>query len=165
MYSSRQNAVSQSNQLKFSVPDACERIKDELTFLQQQCHKYELHFENIVCSFKVEYEKSLQEKNELQRHYVMYYEITYGLNIEMHKQHQSQVAAAVERAKQVTLSELNSIISQQLDDFKYPKLSSAGLGISVDQLEFYKLRSYRRFQRDYRHRLVHHSPLHQLPQC
>uniref|UniRef100_A0A183S8F9 TLE_N domain-containing protein n=1 Tax=Schistocephalus solidus TaxID=70667 RepID=A0A183S8F9_SCHSO len=24
--------------LKFSVPDACERIKDELTFLQQQCH-------------------------------------------------------------------------------------------------------------------------------
>lgn len=34
----------------------------------------------------MEYERSVQEKNELQRHYVMYYEITYGLNIEMHKQ-------------------------------------------------------------------------------
>ncbi|VDD75440.1 unnamed protein product [Mesocestoides corti] len=81
----------------------------------------------------MEYERSVQEKSELQRHYMMYYEITYGLNIEMHKQteiskrlgailaqvipflsqeHQAQVAAAVERAKQVTLGELNSIISQ-----------------------------------------------------
>merc|ERR1712117_661516 len=64
----------------------------------------------------------------------MYYEMSYGLNVEMHKQmeiakrlnaiiaqllpflsqeHQQQVVTAVERAKQVTMSELNSIIGQQ----------------------------------------------------
>uniref|UniRef100_F6WUL7 TLE family member 3, transcriptional corepressor n=1 Tax=Callithrix jacchus TaxID=9483 RepID=F6WUL7_CALJA len=63
-----------------------------------------------------------------------YYEMSYGLNIEMHKQteiakrlntilaqimpflsqeHQQQVAQAVERAKQVTMTELNAIIGQQ----------------------------------------------------
>nr|XP_014342482.1 PREDICTED: transducin-like enhancer protein 4 isoform X2 [Latimeria chalumnae] len=71
----------------------------------------------------------------MQRHYVMYYEMSYGLNIEMHKQaeivkrlnaicaqvipflsqeHQQQVVQAVERAKQVTMAELNAIIGQQL---------------------------------------------------
>ncbi|VTJ90844.1 Hypothetical predicted protein [Marmota monax] len=71
----------------------------------------------------------------MQRHYVMYYEMSYGLNIEMHKQaeivkrlsgicaqiipfltqeHQQQVLQAVERAKQVTVGELNSLIGQQL---------------------------------------------------
>ncbi|KAM8795102.1 transducin-like enhancer protein 2 [Eudromia elegans] len=70
----------------------------------------------------------------MQRHYVMYYEMSYGLNIEMHKQaeivkrlsaicaqiipfltqeHQQQVLQAVERAKQVTVAELNSIVGQQ----------------------------------------------------
>ncbi|CAH1963725.1 unnamed protein product [Acanthoscelides obtectus] len=70
----------------------------------------------------------------MQRHYVMYYEMSYGLNVEMHKQteiakrlnaiiaqvlpflaqeHQQQVATAVERAKQVTMTELNAIIGQQ----------------------------------------------------
>ncbi|KAL4634721.1 transducin-like enhancer protein 4 isoform X1, partial [Arapaima gigas] len=63
-----------------------------------------------------------------------YYEMSYGLNIEMHKQaeivkrlsaicaqiipflsqeHQQQVVQAVERAKQVTMAELNAIIGQQ----------------------------------------------------
>ncbi|KAM7017969.1 transducin-like enhancer protein 1 [Tautogolabrus adspersus] len=67
----------------------------------------------------------------MQRHYVMYYEMSYGLNIEMHKQteiakrlnticaqvipflsqeHQQQVVQAVERAKQVTMAELNAVI-------------------------------------------------------
>ncbi|KAM9369078.1 transducin-like enhancer protein 2 [Phaethornis superciliosus] len=70
----------------------------------------------------------------MQRHFVMYYEMSYGLNIEMHKQaeivkrlsaicaqmipfltqeHQQQVLQAVERAKQVTMGELNSIVGQQ----------------------------------------------------
>ncbi|XP_058012726.1 transducin-like enhancer protein 3 isoform X5 [Ahaetulla prasina] len=83
---------------------------------------------------KVEYDKLANEKTEMQRHYVMYYEMSYGLNIEMHKQteiakrlntilaqimpflsqeHQQQVAQAVERAKQVTMTELNAIIGQQ----------------------------------------------------
>ena len=103
---------------------------------------------------KMECEKLAQEKTEMQRHYVMvrahttiafspsafwpialfflsiqYYEMSYGLNVEMHKQteigkrldaiirqvlpflsaeHQTQVAMAVERAKQITMAELNA---------------------------------------------------------
>lgn len=34
----------------------------------------------------MECEKLAQEKTEMQRHYVMYYEMSYGLNVEMHKQ-------------------------------------------------------------------------------
>uniref|UniRef100_A0A4W6EV33 Groucho/TLE N-terminal Q-rich domain-containing protein n=1 Tax=Lates calcarifer TaxID=8187 RepID=A0A4W6EV33_LATCA len=37
-------------------------------------------------SLKLECEKLASEKTEMQRHYVMYYEMSYGLNIEMHKQ-------------------------------------------------------------------------------
>nr|XP_031296784.1 transducin-like enhancer protein 3 isoform X2 [Camelus dromedarius] len=108
---------------KFTVAESCDRIKDEFQFLQAQYH-----------SLKVEYDKLANEKTEMQRHYVMYYEMSYGLNIEMHKQteiakrlntilaqimpflsqeHQQQVAQAVERAKQVTVTELNAIIGQQ----------------------------------------------------
>ncbi|NXG24182.1 TLE2 protein, partial [Grallaria varia] len=85
-------------------------------------------------SLKLECEKLVSEKTEMQRHYVMYYEMSYCLNIEMHKQvkvvkrlsaicaqmipfltqeHQQQVLQAVERAKQVTMRELNSIVGQQ----------------------------------------------------
>ncbi|XP_051666849.1 TLE family member 5 isoform X6 [Manacus candei] len=89
-------------QLKFTTSDSCDRIKDEFQLLQAQYH-----------SLKLECEKLMSEKTEMQRHYVMYYEMSYGLNIEMHKQHQQQVLQAVERAKQVTMGELNSIVGQQ----------------------------------------------------
>ncbi|XP_044588060.1 protein groucho-like isoform X2 [Cotesia glomerata] len=106
-----------------SVAETCERIKEEFNFIQQQYH-----------TLKLEYEKLANEKTEMQRHYVMYYEMSYGLNMEMHKQteiakrlnviisqmmpalpqeHQQQVLNAVERAKQVTMTELNAIIGQQ----------------------------------------------------
>ncbi|XP_068622628.1 protein groucho-like isoform X9 [Battus philenor] len=96
--------------IKFTVADTLERIKEEFNFLQAQYH-----------SLKLECEKLASEKTEMQRHYVMYYEMSYGLNVEMHKQteiakrlstiigqvlpflaqeHQQQVASAVERAKQ-----------------------------------------------------------------
>uniref|UniRef100_A0A7N8X2H3 Transducin-like enhancer protein 4 n=1 Tax=Mastacembelus armatus TaxID=205130 RepID=A0A7N8X2H3_9TELE len=91
---------------KFTVTESCDRIKEEFQFLQAQYH-----------SLKLECEKLASEKTEMQRHYVMYYEMSYGLNIEMHKQtslsfgsHQQQVVQAVERAKQVTMAELNAII-------------------------------------------------------
>ncbi|KAJ6655175.1 hypothetical protein lerEdw1_005653 [Lerista edwardsae] len=108
---------------KFSVLEICDRIKEEFQFLQAQYH-----------SLKLECEKLASEKTEMQRHYVMYYEMSYGLNIEMHKQaeivkrlnaicaqiipfltqeHQQQVLQAMERAKQVTMGELNSVIGQQ----------------------------------------------------
>ncbi|XP_041980833.1 protein groucho-like isoform X4 [Aricia agestis] len=112
-----------SGPIKFTIADTLERIKEEFNFLQAQYH-----------SLKLECEKLASEKTEMQRHYVMYYEMSYGLNVEMHKQteiakrlsaiigqvlpflaqeHQQQVASAVERAKQVTMSELNAIIGQQ----------------------------------------------------
>ncbi|KAJ8285418.1 hypothetical protein GJAV_G00026580 [Gymnothorax javanicus] len=109
---------------KFTISESCDRIKEEFQFLQAQYH-----------SLKLECEKLAGEKTEMQRHYVMYYEMSYGLNIEMHKQaeivkrlnaicaqvipflsqeqHQQQVVQAVERAKQVTMAELNAIIGQQ----------------------------------------------------
>ncbi|KAJ8918907.1 hypothetical protein NQ315_016809, partial [Exocentrus adspersus] len=113
----------QGGQLKFTIADTLERIKEEFNFLQAQYH-----------TLKLECEKLAGEKTEMQRHYVMYYEMSYGLNVEMHKQteiakrlnaiiaqvlpflaqeHQQQVATAVERAKQVTMTELNAIIGQQ----------------------------------------------------
>ncbi|XP_056678082.1 transducin-like enhancer protein 2 isoform X2 [Monodelphis domestica] len=108
---------------KFSILEICDRMKEEFQFLQAQYH-----------SLKLECEKLASEKTEMQRHYVMYYEMSYGLNLEMHKQaeivkrlsticakiipfvkqeHQQHVLQAVERAKQVTTAELNSIIGQQ----------------------------------------------------
>ncbi|XP_045512303.1 protein groucho-like isoform X8 [Pieris brassicae] len=99
-----------AGQLKFTIADTLERIKEEFNFLQAQYH-----------TLKLECEKLANEKTEMQRHYVMYYEMSYGLNVEMHKQteiakrlsaiigqvlpflaqeHQQQVASAVERAKQ-----------------------------------------------------------------
>uniref|UniRef100_A0A8C8J3I7 Groucho/TLE N-terminal Q-rich domain-containing protein n=1 Tax=Oncorhynchus tshawytscha TaxID=74940 RepID=A0A8C8J3I7_ONCTS len=105
---------------KFTIPESLDRIKEEFQFLQAQYH-----------SLKLECEKLASEKTEMQRHYVMYYERSYVLNIEQHKQvsllqssfaplycvcmcvpmqHQQQVIQAVERAKQVTMGELNSVI-------------------------------------------------------
>ncbi|XP_046760583.1 transducin-like enhancer protein 1 isoform X3 [Gallus gallus] len=110
--------------LKLTYPETLDRIKEEFQFLQNQYH-----------SLKLECEKLATEKTEIQRHYVMYYEMSYGLNIEMHKQteiakrlnvicaqlipflsqeHQQQVVQAVERAKQVTMSDLNAAIGHQL---------------------------------------------------
>ncbi|XP_069736936.1 transducin-like enhancer protein 4 isoform X1 [Phaenicophaeus curvirostris] len=63
---------------KFTISESCDRIKEEFQFLQAQYH-----------SLKLECEKLASEKTEMQRHYVMYYEMSYGLNIEMHKQYHS----------------------------------------------------------------------------
>ncbi|KAB7502411.1 Amino-terminal enhancer of split [Armadillidium nasatum] len=62
-------------QLKFTIVETCDRIKEEFNFLQTQYH-----------ALKLECEKLASEKTEMQRHYVMYYEMSYGLNVEMHKQ-------------------------------------------------------------------------------
>ncbi|CAF4827467.1 unnamed protein product [Pieris macdunnoughi] len=61
--------------IKFTVGESCDRIKEEFNFLQAQYH-----------NLKLECEKLASEKIEIQRHYVMYYEMSYGLNVEMHKQ-------------------------------------------------------------------------------
>uniref|UniRef100_A0A8C6N6N0 Uncharacterized protein n=1 Tax=Melopsittacus undulatus TaxID=13146 RepID=A0A8C6N6N0_MELUD len=94
---------------KFTVAESCDRIKDEFQFLQAQYH-----------SLKVEYDKLANEKTEMQRHYVMVRDFNQiwdqaGNVISCQpRRHQQQVAQAVERAKQVTMTELNAIIGQQL---------------------------------------------------
>ncbi|KYQ60267.1 Transducin-like enhancer protein 4 [Trachymyrmex zeteki] len=115
-----------NQQFKFTVAESCDRIKEEFNFLQAQYH-----------SLKLDCEKLANDKIEIQRHYVMYYEMSYGLNVEMHKQteiskrlsniitqiipflsqeHQQQVAGALDRAKQITMTELNTIMGQQRPD-------------------------------------------------
>ncbi|KAM6913209.1 TLE family member 5-like [Xenentodon cancila] len=138
---SRHSASSQSSQpLKFTTSDSCDRIKDEFQFLQAQYH-----------SLKLECDKLASEKSEMQRHYIMYYEMSYGLNIEMHKQaeivkrlngicaqvlpylsqeHQQQVMGAIERAKQVTPPEMNSIIRQQLQVQHLSQLQGLALPVT-----------------------------------
>ncbi|KPP59589.1 hypothetical protein Z043_122475, partial [Scleropages formosus] len=110
--------------LKLTYPETLDRIKEEFQFLQTQYH-----------SLKLECEKLATEKTEIQRHYVMYYEMSYGLNIEMHKQteiakrlnHQQQVIQAMERAKQVTMGELNASIGQQLQAQHLSQHAAQGL--------------------------------------
>ncbi|KAB0366768.1 hypothetical protein FD754_010924, partial [Muntiacus muntjak] len=105
----------------------------------------------MIEDLKLECDKLASEKSEMQRHYVMYYEMSYGLNIEMHKQaeivkrlngicaqvlpylsqeHQQQVLGAIERAKQVTAPELNSIIRQQLQAHQLSQLQALALPLT-----------------------------------
>uniref|UniRef100_A0A8C1ZR14 Amino-terminal enhancer of split-like n=1 Tax=Cyprinus carpio TaxID=7962 RepID=A0A8C1ZR14_CYPCA len=121
-----------SQQLKFTTSDSCDRIKDEFQFLQAQYHSC-----NAACSCLTCFIFFLQ-----------YYEMSYGLNIEMHKQaeivkrlngicaqvlpylsqeHQQQVLGAIERAKQVTPPEMNSIIRQQLQAHQLSQLQGLAL--------------------------------------
>uniref|UniRef100_A0A8C9WEU1 Groucho/TLE N-terminal Q-rich domain-containing protein n=1 Tax=Scleropages formosus TaxID=113540 RepID=A0A8C9WEU1_SCLFO len=90
---------------KFTIPESLDRIKEEFQFLQAQYH-----------SLKLECEKLASEKTEMQRHYVMVSRCslehlgTPNPCLFVFGQHQQQVAQAVERAKQVTMAELNAII-------------------------------------------------------
>ncbi|XP_067214024.1 protein groucho-like isoform X2 [Linepithema humile] len=109
--------------MKITVAEYCDRIKDEFNYLQTQYH-----------TLKLECEKLASEKIEIQRHYVMYYEMSYGLSVEVQKHteiikrmnviigqilpylsqdHQQQVHSAVDRAKNITVPELNTIIQQR----------------------------------------------------
>ncbi|KAK9879190.1 hypothetical protein WA026_004037 [Henosepilachna vigintioctopunctata] len=51
----------QGGQIKFTIADTLERIKEEFNFIQAQYH-----------SLKLECEKLASEKTEMQRHYVMH---------------------------------------------------------------------------------------------
>uniref|UniRef100_A0A8C6Q4N1 Transducin-like enhancer protein 1 n=1 Tax=Nothobranchius furzeri TaxID=105023 RepID=A0A8C6Q4N1_NOTFU len=98
--------------LKLTYPETLDRIKEEFQFLQTQYH-----------SLKLECEKLATEKTEIQRHYVMvrkthaHTEIAKRLNVIcaqlipfLSQEHQQQVVQAMERAKQVTMGELNASI-------------------------------------------------------
>uniref|UniRef100_A0A669BFK0 TLE family member 3, transcriptional corepressor n=1 Tax=Oreochromis niloticus TaxID=8128 RepID=A0A669BFK0_ORENI len=122
---------------KFTVAESCDRIKDEFQFLQAQYH-----------SLKVEYDKLANEKTEMQRHYVMvsttaikprtgfeWRFLPFASGGEQ-SQHQQQVAQAVERAKQVTMTELNAIIGVRglpnlplTVSARHPPVTGAGSGL------------------------------------
>uniref|UniRef100_A0A8C8E3N6 TLE family member 3, transcriptional corepressor n=1 Tax=Oryzias sinensis TaxID=183150 RepID=A0A8C8E3N6_9TELE len=73
---------------KFTVAESCDRIKDEFQFLQAQYHSTPTPTQRKETSCLIE-------------------------SFDCVLQHQQQVAQAVERAKQVTMTELNAIIGQQ----------------------------------------------------
>uniref|UniRef100_A0AAX7VEK0 Groucho/TLE N-terminal Q-rich domain-containing protein n=1 Tax=Astatotilapia calliptera TaxID=8154 RepID=A0AAX7VEK0_ASTCA len=74
---------------KFTVAESCDRIKDEFQFLQQK--------PLMFCSLTTEIAKRLNA-------------ILAQIMPFLSQEHQQQVAQAVERAKQVTMTELNAII-------------------------------------------------------
>ncbi|KAI1230530.1 hypothetical protein IHE44_0009991, partial [Lamprotornis superbus] len=89
--------------LKLTYPETLDRIKEEFQFLQNQYH-----------SLKLECEKLATEKTEIQRHYVMYYEMSYGLNIEMHKQ------TEIAKRLNVICAQLIPFLSQEVGELSYP---------------------------------------------
>ncbi|XP_062998705.1 transducin-like enhancer protein 3 isoform X8 [Elgaria multicarinata webbii] len=99
---------------KFTVAESCDRIKDEFQFLQAQYH-----------SLKVEYDKLASEKTEMQRHYVMYYEMSYGLNIEMHKQ------TEIAKRLNTILAQIMPFLSQEQQQLQAQHLSHASHGPPV----------------------------------
>ncbi|XP_064424418.1 TLE family member 5 isoform X4 [Latimeria chalumnae] len=112
---SRHSASSQlSQQLKFTTSDSCDRIKDEFQLLQAQYH-----------SLKLECDKLASEKSEMQRHYVMYYEMSYGLNIEMHKQ-----AEIVKRLNGICAQVLPYLSQEQLQAHHLSQLQTLALPLT-----------------------------------
>ncbi|XP_069180032.1 transducin-like enhancer protein 4 [Procambarus clarkii] len=85
---------------KFTVPESCDRMKEEFNFLQAQYH-----------NIKLEADKLVQEKSEMQRHYVMYYEMSYGLNVEMHKQ------TEIAKRLNAILAQIMPFLSQEVSSF------------------------------------------------
>ncbi|CAF0875299.1 unnamed protein product [Didymodactylos carnosus] len=107
MYSGR--APQGPSQIDFSIIEFCDRIKKEFGLLQAQCQ-----------SLKFDCEKLAQEKLEVHRQYIMseiakrYLGICHQMLPCLQSEQQSQVATALERAKSVTVAELNAIIGQQM---------------------------------------------------
>lgn len=106
------------------INESCDRIKKEFDVLQAANH-----------SLRMEVEKLHNEKAEVHKHFIMYYEMSYGLHLDVCKQkeiakrlnniilnilpivsndQQAQIASSVDRAKQVSPEELNSIVDQQM---------------------------------------------------
>ncbi|CAI9153567.1 unnamed protein product, partial [Rangifer tarandus platyrhynchus] len=112
-------------QLKFTTSDSCDRIKDEFELLQAQYH-----------SLKLECDKLASETSEMQRHYVMHYEMSYGLNVEMHRQAEivkglhGMCLGSHQTAKQGTAPERNSVIRQQLQAHQLPRLQALALPVT-----------------------------------
>jgi groucho len=115
--SNSNNRSTTGGSYDFSVNDVCDRLEKEFTHMQSE-----------RAQLRIECEKLNAEKNEVQRQYCLYYEMAYRLSYEMHKQteitkrlvallhqiipyltpeQQAHALPALERAKQVTMNDLN----------------------------------------------------------
>ena len=115
--SNNRSTTSGSSGYEFSVNDVCDRLEKEFSHMQSE-----------RAQLRVEFEKLNAEKNEIQRQYCLYYEMAYRLSYEMHKQNeiskrliallhqiipyltpdqQAHALTALERAKQVSVNDLN----------------------------------------------------------
>lgn len=125
------------------VNESCDRIKKEVDALQAANH-----------SLRMEIERLHNEKAEVHKHFIMYYEMSYGLHLDVCKQkeiakrlnniilnilpivsneQQAQIASSVDRAKQVSPEELNSIVDQQMREGyaaaeMHPSMGGGGAG-------------------------------------
>ncbi|XP_032668456.1 protein groucho-like isoform X2 [Odontomachus brunneus] len=119
----------------FSPPLLASRVTRPCSTQQDSMFSHAFHVSlSPFRRLKMECDKLASEKMEIQRHYVMYYEMSYGLNMEIQKHseiskrlnviigqilpflphdHQQQIINAIERAKQVSVADLNSVIAQR----------------------------------------------------
>ncbi|ESO05230.1 hypothetical protein HELRODRAFT_171585 [Helobdella robusta] len=75
-------------------------------------------FQNSV---KVEFDKLTQEKTELHRLYIMYYEMSYGLNVEMHKQ------TEIAKRLNAICAQIIPFLSQEVENFSTKSASDQEL--------------------------------------
>uniref|UniRef100_A0A8B9JB76 TLE family member 4, transcriptional corepressor n=1 Tax=Astyanax mexicanus TaxID=7994 RepID=A0A8B9JB76_ASTMX len=113
MCSFSQVPLQPGQSFKFTVLETLDRIKEEFQFLQAQYH-----------SLKLECEKLASEKTEMQRHYIMYYEMSYGLNIEMHKQ-----AEIVKRLSAIC-AQIIPFLSQEQQQLQHLSHHTAGIPLT-----------------------------------
>lgn len=123
------NPQGPPNQAQFNSPmqvinESCDRIKKEFDGLQAANH-----------SLRIDIEKLHNEKTDIHKHFIMYYEMSYGLHLDVCRQkeivkrlngiiinilpllssdQQAHVASTLDRAKQVSPEELNNIVEQQV---------------------------------------------------
>ncbi|CEF68422.1 Si:ch211-81i17.1 [Strongyloides ratti] len=122
---------------KSSIPDYLDRIKEEFNQMNNQLQQ-----------LRVELDKVSQEKDTLQRHYMMYFEMSTNVSMEMHKQmeinkrlsailnsvipllpadHQSSALTASERAKQISASEIQQIMNSTLHQQQMGMMGNMGM--------------------------------------
>ncbi|XP_035828678.1 transducin-like enhancer protein 4 [Aplysia californica] len=142
MYPNRHPGPPPGQPFKFTVSESCDRIKEEFSFLQAQYHSLKMDVEKlaqektemqrhyvmvsvlfviVVVFLLLSWENLFFLGLILSLFYFLQTEIAKRLNAIcaqvipfLSQEHQQQVAAAVERAKQVTMQELNAIIGQQM---------------------------------------------------
>ncbi|TSK19968.1 Protein groucho-2 [Bagarius yarrelli] len=83
------------------------------------------------CDLKVEYDKLANEKTEMQRHYVMYYEMSYGLNIEMHKQKSLSSSGQMSRRLEAQPATFDSILERHISSATCFGLDGCNLAVET----------------------------------